>query len=150
MKNFGQKLVDLLIKTKKKIFYFFKNNVLFSAFVISSLINGLLLRAFTVKNIMNISPILADLTFILVVGSFGYFFKPKYRFRYYITWSIILMLVCLINSIYYTNYISFTSFSLLATSLQIVGVSDALQTIMDLQDFTYLWAPIMLIFLHLH
>ena len=148
MNNFGQKLVDLLIKTKKKIFYFFKNNVLFSAFVISSLINGLLLRAFTVKNIMNISPILADLTFILVVGSFGYFFKPKYRFRYYITWSIILMLVCLINSIYYTNYISFTSFSLLATSLQIIGVSDALQTIMDLQDFTYLWAPVMLIFLH--
>ena len=149
MKNFGNKFVNLLIKIKTKIFYFLKNNILFSAFVISSLINGFLLRVFTVKNITNISPILSDLTFILIVGSFGYFFKPKNRFRYFITWSIILMLVCLINSIYYTNYISFTSFSLLATSLQIIGVSDALQTIMDLQDFVYLWAPIMLIFLHI-
>ena len=148
MKNFVNRFVELLIKTKKEVIYFFKNNILFSAFVISSLINGILLRAFTVKKIMSISPILADLAFILFVGSFGYFFKPKYRFRYYITWSIILMLVCLINSIYYTNYISFTSFSLLATSFQIIGVSDALQTIMDLQDFCYLWAPIMLIFLH--
>ncbi len=148
MKNFSHKLVDLLIKMKNKIFYFFKNNVLFSAFVISSLINGVLLRLFTVKNFTSISPILADLAFILLVGSFGYFFKPKYRFRYYIVWSIILMLVCLINSIYYTNYISFTSFSLLATSFQIIGVSNALQTIMDIQDFSYLWAPIMLIFLH--
>lgn len=148
MKNFGHKLVSLLVKFYKKIVYFFKNNVLFSAFVISSLINGILLRFFTVKNYTNISSILADLAFILFVGSFGYFFKPKYRFRYYITWSIILMLVCLINSIYYTNYISFTSFSLLATSLQIFGVSDALQTIMDLKDFAYIWAPIMLIFVH--
>ncbi len=148
MKNFLNKLAGLLVKVRKDVVYFLKNNVLFSAFVISSLLNGILLRAFTVKNIFSISPILADLTFILFVGSFAYFFKPKYRFRYYITWSIILMLVCLINSIYYTNYISFTSFSLLATSFQIIGVSDALQTIMDLQDFSYLWAPIMLIFLH--
>ncbi len=148
MKNFGNELVELIIKTKNKIINFLKNNVLFSAFVISSLINGILLRLFTVKNVTSISPILADLALVLFVGSFAYFFKPKYRFRYYITWSIILMLVCLINSIYYTNYISFTSFSLLATSLQIIGVSDALQTIMDLQDLTYLWAPIMLIFVH--
>ena len=148
MKNFGHRLFELLVKVKNEIVYFFKNNILFAAFVISSLINGILLRFFTVKNVISISPIFADLAFILLVGAFGYFFKPKYRFRYYITWSIILMLVCLINSIYYTNYISFTSFSLLATSFQIIGVSDALQTIMDLQDFSYIWAPIMLIFVH--
>ncbi len=148
MKSFGHKFFDLLVKVRKEVVIFFKSNVLFTAFVISSLINGILLRFFTVKNILSISPIFADVTFILLVGSFGYFIKPKHRFKYYITWSIILMLVCLINSIYYTNYISFTSFSLLATSFQIIGVSDALQTIMDLQDFSYIWAPLMLIFVH--
>ncbi|MBR2840378.1 MAG: LTA synthase family protein [Bacilli bacterium] len=148
MKRFSKKVNSLLIKIKKQVIYFFKHNVLFACFVFSSLINGCLLRFLTVKNFTNLSPIFADLAFVLLVGSLGYFFKPKNRFRYYIVWSIILTLVCLINSVYYTNYISFTSFSLLATSLQIFGVSDALQTIMELKDFCYIWAPLMLIFVH--
>jgi len=148
MKSFSKRVNKLFTEMKKNINYFFKNNVLFATFVISSLINGMLLRFLTVKNYYNISPILADLSFILLVGSLGYLLKPKNRFKYYITWSIIFTLVCLINSIYYTNYVSFTSFSLLATSLQIFGVSDALQTIMELKDFCYIWAPISVIFMH--
>ena len=148
MKKYGQRFIDLLVKTKSKTIYFFKHNVLFVTFIITSLINGFFLRTLTVKNFASISPILADLSFIMIVGSFAYFFKPKNRFKYFITWSVIFTLVCLINSIYYTNYVSFTSFSLLATSLQIFGVSDALQTIMELKDFCYIWAPITLIFVH--
>ena len=148
MKDFSKKTSKLFTEIKKNIKYFFKNNILFATFVISSLINGMMLRFLTVKNYYNISPILADLSFILLVGSFGYLLKPKNRFKYYITWSIIFTLVCLINSIYYTNYVSFTSFSLLATSIQIFGVSDALQTIMELKDFCYIWAPMSLIFMH--
>lgn len=148
MKNFGKKLNKSFTKIKKNIIYFFKNNILFATFVISSLINGILLRFLTVKNNYNISPILADLSFILLVGSLGYLIKPKNRFKYYIAWSIIFTLVCLINSIYYTNYVSFTSFSLLATSVQIFGVSDALNTIMEPKDFCYIWAPLSLIFMH--
>ena len=148
MKKYSKRFIDLLMKTKDKIIYFFKHNVLFITFVLTSVLNGLFLRTLTVKNITNISPILADLSFVLIIGSFAYFFKPKNRFKYFITWSIIFTLVCLINSIYYTNYVSFTSFSLLATSLQIFGVSDALQTIMELKDFSYIWAPITLIFIH--
>ena len=85
-----------------------------------------MIRFLTVKNYTAISPILADLAFILFVGSIAYFFKPKNRFKYYMVWSVIFTAICLINSVYYTNYISFTSFSLLATSLQLAGVSDAL------------------------
>ena len=148
MKKYNQRFNDLVVKTKDKIIYFFKHNVLFITFIITSLLNGLFLRTLTVRNFTSISPILADLSFVIIVGAFAYFFKPKNRFKYYITWSIIFTLVCLINSIYYTNYVSFTSFSLLATSLQIFGVSDALQTIMELKDFCYIWAPITLIFVH--
>ncbi len=148
MKNFGQKLLEVLEKAKDNTIYFFKNNILFTTFIVTSLINASLLRFVTVKNFTAVSPILADLAFVLCVGSFGYFFKPKNRIKYYLTWSIILTLACLINSVYYTNYVSFTSFSLLATSLQIVGVSDALQTIMEIKDFCYIWAPITLLFVH--
>ena len=149
MKKYNQRFIDLLIKTKNRVIYFVKHNVLFITFVITSLLNGCFLRFLTVKNYSDISPILSDLTFVLIVSSFAYFLKPKNRFKYYITWSIIFTLVCLINSIYYTNYVSFTSFSLLATSLQILGVSDALQTIMELKDFCYIWGPVSLIFVHI-
>ena len=148
MKKFIKKLLAVLEKSKNNAIYFFKNNVLFTTFIITSLINGCLIRFLTVKNYTAISPVLADLAFILFIGSFAYFFKPKNRFKYFITWSIILTLVCLINSVYYTNYVSFTSFSLLATSLQLGGVTGALKTIMELKDFCYIWAPITLIFMH--
>ena len=110
MKKFIEKLIDILKKSKDNVIYFFKNNALFATFIITSLINGCMIRFFTVKKYTAISPILADLAFILFVGAFAYFFKPKNRFKYFITWSVILTLVCLINSIYYNNYVSFTSF----------------------------------------
>ena len=55
---------------------FVKNNILFSFFVVSMVINGILLRAFTVKNFTDISPILSDLALVLIVASFAYLFKP--------------------------------------------------------------------------
>ena len=85
MKKYFHRFIDLLIKTKSKIVYFTKHNVLFITFVMTSLLNGIFLRTLTVKNFMSISPILADLSFILIVGSFAYFLKPKNRFKYYIT-----------------------------------------------------------------
>ena len=148
MKDFWNKFLKILASARDKSIFFFKNNILFALFIIAMLINSSLLRFLTVKNFTAISPVLADLAFVLFIGSFAYFFKPKNRFKYYFTWSIILTLVCFINSIYYTNYVSFTSFSLLATSLQLAGVSDALGTIMEIKDFAYWWAPLMLIFAH--
>ena len=148
MKKFGHKLIGVFKKAKDNTIYFFKNNVLFTTFIITSLINGCLIRFLTVKNYTAISPILADLAFILFVGAIAYFFKPKNRFKYFMVWSVIFTATCLINSVYYTNYISFTSFSLLATSLQLAGVSDALGTIMEIKDLCYIWAPLTLIFIH--
>ena len=127
---------------------FVKNNVLFTFFVVSMVVNGVLLRTFTVKNFTDISPILSDLAFVLIIASFAYLFKPKNRFKYLMTWMVILTAVCLINSMYYANYISFTSFSLLATSLQIFGVGDALENVVEIKDFCYIWAPIIFIYLN--
>jgi len=128
------------IKIFKSVKKYFKSNVLFTVFVLTSLINSMLLRAFTVNNGFSISPFLADLAFLLCLGSFGYLIKPKHRYKYYFTFTIIFTLVCMINSMYYTNYASFVSVSLIATSLQLVGVSEALENVIQIHDFIYLWA----------
>ena len=58
---------------------YLKTNVLFMTFVLTSLINGCLLRFLTVKNYFDFRPVIADLAFILIIGAFGYFIKPKHQ-----------------------------------------------------------------------
>ena len=119
---------------------YMKTNVLFFTFVITSVLNASLLRFLTVKNYFDIKPVIADLAVVVIVGAFGYFIKPKNQFKYYFAWSIFFTALCIINSMYYTNYLSFASLSLLATSLQVVDVGDAVvKNVMELKDFCYLW-----------
>jgi len=119
---------------------YLKTNILFMTFVLTSLFNGCLLRFLTVRNYFDIKPIIADLAFVLVIGAFGYFIKPKHQFKYYVTWSAVFIALCVVNSMYYSNYLSFVSFSLLETSLQIADMSDAVVgNVMELKDFVFLW-----------
>lgn len=148
LKGAGKRAKEFFKKFGHGTKYFFKHNVLFITFVLTVFIEAFMLRAFTVKNFTAISPVLADLAVTLLVAAFGYLFKAKNRFKYYMTWSIIFTLICVINSAYYSNYVSFTSFSLLATSVQIFGVSDAINTIIELKDFSYILGPIILILIN--
>ncbi len=134
-----------LKKFLKDMHYYLKHNALFITFILTAFIEALFLRIFTVKNGLAISPMLADAAVIFLVGAFAYLVKAKHRFKYLMTWSIIFTAICVINSAYYTNYVSFTSFSLLATSMQIFGVGDALNTIVEIKDFSYILGPIILI-----
>ena len=146
---------------KEKIFKLFKKvlnfnykeyittSILFLTFVITNLLNSSLLRFFTVKNYFDIKPILADLAIVTFIGAFAYFFKPKNRFKYFFIWSIVLTAICIINSIYYTFFMSFSSISLLATSTQVVDVGDALvQNVLQIKDFTFLWQPVLIFIVH--
>jgi len=134
----------------KKISVYLKTNVLITAFFISGLINATIVRCFTVANYFAIKPILADIVVLLLIASIAYFFKPKNQFKYLFIWSIIFTLVCVINSVYYTNYISFASFSLLETSKELGGYTDAVfENILELKDLIFIWQPITLIFLHM-
>ena len=129
---------------------YISNNILFILFVISSVTNGLLLRGLTVKNYFDIKPILGDLIIVILIGSFGYLIKPKKRYIYYIIWSIIYSIICVVNSMYYTNYLSYSSISLLATSFLIVDVGDAVvENVMEIKDFCYLWQIVFMIIIHI-
>ena len=140
IKNIKDKIVNFNYKE------YARTNKLFLAFVISNLLNGMLLRFFTVKNFFAIKPILADLAVILLFGSFVYLFKQKKQFRYLMIMSFLFTLVCIINSLYYTYYMSFASFSLIAVSLTVVDVGDAVvKNVMEFKDFIFLWQLIFMI-----
>lgn len=144
-----EKIKNFLMNFKVQSKDYLKTNVLFTTFVITSILNEILLRTFTVKNTFELKPVIADIAVVLLVGAIGYFIKPKHQFKYFFTWSIIFTALCLINSMYYTNYVSFASFSLLETSLQIVDVGDAVvQNVMEMKDFIYLWQLLAMIFVN--
>ena len=146
MKDIKKSIISVISKIKTII----TTNILLFTFVISTVINSIIVRTITVNNPLYIKPVIADLTIALFVGSFAYFFKPKSRFKYFFTWSIIFSLVCIINAIYYKNYLSFASFSLLTTLTQLGGYTDAvIENILDFKDFIYVWQLFCLIFVHL-
>lgn len=140
------------VKTEHLIREYFKNNVLFVTFVATAVINSTLLRFFcmhTVENFLSWKAILADLTVVTAIGSFGYLFKPKNRFSYYLGFNIFLTAICIINSVYYTFYTSFASVSMLSLTQYIGDVGDAVvENVLQLKDMIYIFAPIVLTVVH--
>ena len=142
-------MIKKLEKAIKKFKNYLKTNILMCTFIISSLINGCLVRFFTVENYFVIKPILADLVVLLIITAFGYFFKPKHQFKYFLGWSILFTVICIVNAIYYSNYLSFASLSLLKTAGELGGYADAvLKNILEIKQLIYLWQIFALCFVH--
>lgn len=128
-----------------------KINILFVVTVVSLLLNDIILRIVTVGNFLDIKPLLGSLALILLILAPSYLFKPRNQIFYLLIASIILTLICIINSIYYNYYLSFASFSLLKTSLQVVDVADAVtKNAMELKDFFFIWQPIVVLFFYIY
>ena len=135
------------IDYKKKI----RNNNLFVITVLSLLFNSTMLRFVTVKNYFEIRPLIADLAIILILCSFAYLIKYKNQIIYFMTISIIMAIICIINSIYYTFYNSFASVSLLMISLHAKDVGDAIvQNVLQLKDFIFLFQPFIVLFAYIN
>ena len=143
-------MIGKIQKFLKKVQNYLKTNILMCTFIITSLINGCIVRFFTVQNYFAIKPILADLIVLLIVTAFGYFIKPKHQFKYFISWSILFAFICILNTIYYSNYLSFASVSLLKTATELGGYTDAvIQNILALKQLIYLWQIFALCFVHI-
>ena len=138
-----------LTKGFKKVKNYFATNILMLTFIITSVVNGIMVRAFTVGNVFSIKPVFADLTFILVITALGYFIKPKRQYIYFIIWSIILTALCIINTTYYSNYLSFTSVSLLKTATELGDYTDAVFNVLELKDIIFIWQVLAVIFVHI-
>ncbi len=146
--NFKQYIQNLKNLSFKQ---YISNNPLFIVTIITLLLNSTILRFVTVKNYFDFRPIIADLAIVLIVCSFVFLFKPKKQIIYLMIISIVLSLICMINSLYYTFYTSFASVSLLVTSLQAVDVGDAIvQNVLQVKDFIFLCQPLVVLFTHIN
>ena len=127
---------------------YIKNNILLIIFIISNLVNTTLLRYFTVNNYFNLKPLLGDLSFLILLGALSYLVKYKNRVMYYTISSILITTLLVIDSMYYTFYMSFSSLSVISTFSQLSDVSDAVvKNIIVYKDFIYIWQVPLLIFM---
>jgi len=142
MKN-GKEKIKKLLKIIKKDY------PIETFFIISNLINGLIIRIVTVKNGLFISPLLVDLGFLILVTLISLTIKKEKRIRYFITLSIIFNIVCIVNSIYYHYYSSFASISLIANITFASDVSDAIvENVLKAVDLIYIWQTITLVIIY--
>ena len=141
------------VKEEHLVRNYFKENVLFVAFVIAGVLNATILRFFCVHSIENFlswKAVLADTAVTIAIGSFGFLLKPKNRFAYFLGFNIFLTAICIVNSVYYTFYTSFASISMLSLTQYIGDVGDAVvENVLQLKDMIYVIGPIALIIIHI-
>lgn len=145
LKDISQKIFEKIkVFSYEHCIVYFKDNPLLFYFIISALLNTLLLRVITVRNSFAWKPLFADLGMLLIFSSFMFLFrKNSKRKKYLLILSVFTTLVCIIHSVYYTYYDSFASVSLLATSTFVVDVGDAVvEQVLKPSDLLYLWQPV--------
>lgn len=140
-----KKNVKNFIKYMIKYFY---TNRLFISYLVLSVTGTIILRIVTINSDDFFNPFITDLGLIFLIGSFGYFVKPKNQYRYFMIWIIFFSSIEIINSIYYTFYSSFSSLAELATLKQARAVSDSVFTELRLIDFIYILEPVIFYYIH--
>ena len=132
MKMKSLKVIDKIkdIKTKYPIMTFY---------VIGNFINAILVRLFTTGH-FQVRSIFFDLAFILCLVGISFLIKEKRKNLYYYITTFIMAFTCIANSLYYNYYGSFVSVSLLATSVFVKDVGDAVvEMVVRACDLSYLW-----------
>ena len=138
-----EEIIITMINTIKE------NYLLPVTFIIINLINGLLLRINTVNNGLRFSPLVMELGFLLLITLPSLLIKRRKRIYYYEILTIAFTLVCIVNSIYYHYYDSFSSLSILANITFAGEVKSAIiENVLKIVDLIYIWAPITLIIVY--
>jgi len=118
------------------------NYPVLSFFVLANFINALAIRLITTHTFA-IRALFFDLGFVLFMASFSFLIKKSGRRIYYILATLFMVAICIINSIYYNYYSSFVSASLIATSVFVKDVGDAvIDFAIKWQDWIYFWSLI--------
>ena len=145
-----KKFPKFVKKLRKDLSKYLATNRLYIIFVVFCMIETMLLRKYTIGSPFAIKPLICDLALLIIIGSFGYFIKPKKQFRYYFIWMVIVTVACIVNSIYYVFYTSFASFSLLAEIRFVGEVGDSLIEKFKIKDFVYLIFPLIYYLINKH
>ena len=129
-----------------KSLYKFKSfvikNRLFITYSILCLLIGITLRVVTVGGLFKLLPLITDLLFVILFGSFGYLFSEKNRFNYFSFLLFFFAILSFVNTLYYQFYQSFVSVNLISTASMVGQVNDSLFAKIHLIQFIYLIYPI--------
>ena len=138
-------LFPTIIKSIKK---YASTNILFLSFIVISVLLGISLRVATIGLSFSLKAILADLMVALIVGAFGYLFKPRYQFKYFLIWIIFACFLCIGNTIYYEFYQSFLSVNLISTASMLGTVDDSVFEKLHVYQFLYVFAIVIFVIIH--
>lgn len=131
-----------------KLKKYIMSNRLFLSYVLLSAIGTILVRYYTFGKIFNLFPLITDLGLIILIGSFGYLFKPKKQFNYFFVCLCFYTLAEVVNSIYYVFYINFASFGDIATLSQAETVAGSIWEKLRLFYIFYLMMPFIYCIIH--
>ena len=141
VKEFGKNIV-------KNIKKYASTNILFLSYVVISLLIGFLVRLGTIGTPLYFKALLSDFMIVLLIGAFGYLFKPKYQFTYFFVWIIFYTFLAIGNTIYYQFYQSFLSVNLISTASMLGAVDDSLYDKLHVTQFLYIIFPIIFVSIH--
>lgn len=114
-------------------------------YILVNFINSILFRLFTSGN-FNIRPIFFDMSFVMLLGSLSFFVKQDKKNTYYLITSFLMMVICIVNSMYYNYYGSYVSVSLLATSVFVKDFGDVIvEFAINVKDWVYVIGFVILI-----
>lgn len=140
-----KKIFKNIIKGIKK---YASTNILFISYIIITLLIGFLLRLFTIGTPIYFKAFISDFMVSLLIGAFGYLFKPKYQFTYFFIWIIFATFLAIGNTIYYQFYQSFLSVNLISTASMLGAVDDSLYDKLHITQFLYIIFPIIFFGIH--
>ena len=111
-------------------------------YILGNFINAILLVLFTTRHFQT-RAFLINFGVVCLLAGISLLVKRKKL--YYISTSALMIFICVVNSLYYNYYSSFVSISLLATSVFVKDVGDAvIQMVVRPCDFSYLWLVVAL------
>lgn len=141
-----EKIINFIKNISKDTKNIIKDNKLLFVYILGAVLNGIILRAFTIGNALSIRPVLADMIVTLIFSSLYFLVKKKYRFLYLFIISIVSTLVCLSNIVYYFYYSSFISITFFSFVLanHDTGDSNVVGDLLQIKFFIFLWLPITL------
>lgn len=143
-----KKLSSKLNIAKRKTIEYIISNRLFLSYLFISMLGMVIVRRVTIGRVTSLYPFITDLGLILIIGSFGYFIKPKNQFKYFFTWVMIFFAMQLINAVYYVFYSSFASFGEFASLSQVETVTGSIWEKMRISYVFYLFLPFAFYFIH--
>ena len=129
------------INIKKYITNLPKENPIILFFLLGNSLNGLILRLFTTGN-FGLRAIFFDVAFALIFVAISFLLK-RGQILYYFLASLFMIFICIINSCYYNYYTSFSSISLLASSVFVKDLGDiVVEFALKATDWIYIWVVI--------